>query len=340
MSRPRVGFLGAGWIGRHRMHAISRENVVDIVAIAEPDPSCAKAAASEVATAQIVTGTDDLLSLDLDGVVIATPSALHASQSLTFLQRDVAVFCQKPVGRDAAEVRAVVDAAEKADRLLAVDLSYRFADSVQRALDVIHSGEIGAPFSIDLTFHNAYGPDKPWFYDRTQSGGGCLIDLGIHLVDLAFWLTDATTATDVGGHLYRHGTPFVPTNSEVEDFAIVDFTLDEQIRARVTTSWNVSAGCDAVIGAEIFGSDGSVVWRNVNGSFYDFETIVHRGRDSRVVATPPDEWGGRAAVDWARRLAEGARFDPDVRGLVTSAAVLDQAYGISGSDERLERATA
>ena len=65
---------------------------------------------------------------DLDGVVIATPSALHAEQSIAALESGLAVFCQKPLGRDAAEAAAVVAAARRADRLLGVDLSYRHLD--------------------------------------------------------------------------------------------------------------------------------------------------------------------------------------------------------------------
>jgi predicted dehydrogenase len=45
-------------------------------------------------------------------------------------------------------------------------------------------------FAVDLVFHNAYGPDKPWFYDPELSGGGCVMDLGVHLVDLALWSLD------------------------------------------------------------------------------------------------------------------------------------------------------
>jgi hypothetical protein len=51
-------------------------------------------------------------------------------------------------------------------------------------------GRLGQPFAADLVFHNAYGPGKDWFFDPAQSGGGCVIDLGVHLVDLALWALD------------------------------------------------------------------------------------------------------------------------------------------------------
>ncbi len=127
--------------------------------------------------------------MDLDGVVIATPSALHAEQARQAFAGGVAVFCQKPLGRDLAETRAVIDAARAADRLLGVDLSYRHLAAVEAVRALLRDGELGRVYAAELTFHNAYGPDKPWFTRRSQSGGGCLIDLGTHLLDLVMWLT-------------------------------------------------------------------------------------------------------------------------------------------------------
>ncbi|MBR7513789.1 Gfo/Idh/MocA family oxidoreductase, partial [Mycobacterium tuberculosis] len=78
-----------------------------------------------------------------DGIVIATPSALHAEQSIRALDAGAAVFCQKPLGRTAAEVRAVVDAARNADRLLGLDLSCRHTEAMRRIRALIQAGELG-----------------------------------------------------------------------------------------------------------------------------------------------------------------------------------------------------
>src|SRR5690606_2112222 len=126
-----------------------------------------------------------------DGVVIATPSALHAEQSIAALNMGKAVFCQKPLGRNAAETRAVVEAARKNNLLLGVDLCYRHT-CFRRIHDIIQSGELGHIYATELTFHNAWGPGKEWFYDPKRSGGGCVVDLGIHLIDLALWTLKET----------------------------------------------------------------------------------------------------------------------------------------------------
>lgn len=300
ITRPRLGFLGLGWVGRSRLDAIEAAGVAEVVAIADP------------ALPGAVDTFDELLEEELDGVVIATPSALHAEQAVAALERGLSVFCQKPLGRTAAETRRVVEAARTADRLLAVDYSYRFAEAFRAAHDVVRSGELGEILVADLVFHNAYGPDKPWFYDRELAGGGCVIDLGVHLVDLAVWMLDFDPV-DVRSRL--RGEP-------VEQLATAQ--LDH---VRLACSWNLHAGREAVIEASIYGSEGAVAVSNVDGSFYEFRCARLRGTETELLVEPPDAWPGRAAVDWALRVAAGEGFDPAADASVRVASILDRIYG-------------
>jgi len=322
--RPRLGFLGVGWIGRHRMEAMLATGLVEAAAISDPSPDMIRDAAGLAPAAQVVDDLDAMLALDLDGIVIASPSALHAAQSITALDAGVAVFCQKPLGRDAAENVAVVAAARRADRLLGVDLSYRHTAGMRAIAPLVRSGALGRMFAIDLTFHNAYGPDKPWFYDRAQSGGGCVMDLGIHLADLALWLNPGATAERVDAALYAGGAPVA--GDAVEDYAAATVRLDNGVIVRLACSWRLHAGQDAVIEAAFYGTEGGAALRNVGGSFYDFTAEHFRGTARETLAVPPDDWGGRAAVDWARRLADGARFDAAAEDYVATARVLDAIY--------------
>jgi predicted dehydrogenase len=337
-ARPRLGFLGVGWIGRHRMNAMLDTGKIEIAAIADPSPERAVEAGRLAPEAKLVSTLDDLLDAGVDGVVIATPSAMHAKQSIRALARGAAVFCQKPLGRTAAEVRTVVDAARTADRLLGVDLSYRFTEAMRRIREVVWSGELGRIYAVDLVFHNAYGPDKPWFYDPALSGGGCVMDLGVHLVDLALWTLDYPLVSSVSGKLFAGGEPLGERPDRVEDYAVAAAELETGAAVRLACSWRLNAGCDAMISAAFYGTEGGVALRNVDGSFYDFIAERYRGTARETLATPPDEWGGRAAADWAARLAAGERFDPEAERLVDVARVLDRIYRRQGpSTAGLER---
>jgi predicted dehydrogenase len=320
---PRLGFLGVGWIGRNRMEALARDGLAEVAAVADPQEEALRAAAAVAPEAECESSFEELLEHDLDGVVIATPSALHADQAVAALERGLAVFCQKPLGRDAAETRRVLDAAREADRLLAVDLSYRHVEALRAAERVVAAGEIGLVHSIDLAFHNAYGPDKPWFTKAELSGGGCLIDLGTHLVDLALWLIGVEDVGVVSARtlcLYGH---------EVEDHATADLSLTD-VRARLACSWFQSAGRDCLFECTAWGSDGAVSVRNVDGSFYDFRAELWRGTSSQTLAEPPDAWGGRAIGAWAGRLASDPGYDPAADELELLASTIDAVYAKAG----------
>ena len=325
--KPRIGFLGVGWIGRHRMEAIAATGAVDIAAIADPSAEMAAEAGKLAPKAEQLSNLDEILAAGVDGVVIATPSALHAEQSIKALAAGVAVFCQKPLGRTAAEVEAVVDAARAADRLLAVDLSYRFTEGMRRIRELLQAGELGRVHAVDLVFHNAYGPDKAWFYDPQFSGGGCVMDLGVHLVDLALWALDFPEVTEVSSKLFSGGEPLAGRMDRVEDYAVATLELAGGTAVRLACSWRLQAGCDAIIEASFYGTGGGAALKNVGGSFYDFTAERYRGTAREALASPPDAWGGRAAADWAERLASGQRYDPAAERLVDAARVLDRIYG-------------
>ncbi len=326
MTRVRLGFLGVGWIGQRRMRALLERGCVEAVAVADASPAAAAAAASAVDGCAALPSLDALLERDLDGIVIATPSALHADQAVRALEHGLAVFCQKPLGRTAAEVRRVVDAARAADRLLGVDLSYRHVAGMAEVRRLVREGALGQVFAANLVFHNAYGPDKPWFYDARLSGGGCLIDLGIHLLDLALWTLGFPEIRDVTAALRTAGGPAGARGAEVEDFAAAQLELANGTAVQLACSWRLAAGQDCQIEAAFYGTGGGVALRNVRGSFFDFLVERFHGTRRELLAGPPDAWEGKAAIAWAEALARGSRYDPDIETIALVQDGLDRIY--------------
>ena len=333
---PRLGFLGVGWIGRNRMEALARDGLARVAVVADPQAEALAAAADAAPQAERAESLEELLEHELDGIVIATPSALHADQAVAALERGLAVFCQKPLARDTAETRRVLEAARAADRLLAVDLSYRHVEALHAAQAHVASGAIGHLHTIDLIFHNAYGPDKTWFTDPELSGGGCLIDLGTHLVDLAIWLADSVVPFGRSTAI-RNNSIEVETaralslhGHAVEDHATAELALGDEVRARVACSWFSSAGRDCVFECTAWGDEGAVSVRNVGGSFYDFRAELWRGTNAETLVEPPDAWGGRAIAAWAERLRSDRSYDPAADELELVAETIDTIYAQAG----------
>jgi predicted dehydrogenase len=309
------------------MRAILDSGAARIVAVADPAPELRDKARALVPEAKFSASLEELLATPLDGIAIATPSALHAQQAIAALECGVAVFCQKPLGRTTDETRSVVAAARRADRRIDVDFSYRKTRALSACKALLESGELGPIYSARFVFHNAYGPDKPWYYDRALSGGGCVTDLGIHLVDSALWLLDTPKIERVSSALYSKGRRLTVRSEQVEDYAVAQLETSQGALIELACSWNLPAGADAVISAELYGPYGGVALRNVNGSFYDFSLERYRGTQREQLVAPPDEWGGRAAVAFASELARSARFSVAAEEFVNVASVLDRIYG-------------
>ncbi|GAB3537326.1 Gfo/Idh/MocA family oxidoreductase [Pontibacter brevis] len=327
-AKPRLGFLGVGWIGRNRMEMIAKHGAGEVALVADTAAQNAEEALRTAPEAKQVASLEAMLQEPaIDGVVIATPSAFHAEQSELALEAGKSVFCQKPLGRNVEETKRVVEAARRNNKLLGVDLSYRYTAAMQEVYKVVQSGELGHVYAIELVFHNAYGPDKAWFYEPKLSGGGCVIDLGVHLVDLALWSLNFPKVKQVQSQLFSKGKPIGMAEGKVEDYASASMELAGNTHLQLSCSWNLPAGQEAIISATFYGTEGGVAMKNVNGSFYDFVAERYYGTRTETLCSPPDEWSGRAGVAWAERLAKGEGFDEAAEEFVKVAEVLDKIYG-------------
>ncbi len=327
-ARPRLGFVGAGWIGKLRLDAVAAAGAGDVVAVCDAAPERARAAAAEHAGAVVADSFDEMLArageLRLDGVVIATPNALHAPEAIAALEAGLAVFCQKPLALNAAEAQAIVDAARGADRLLGVDYSYRHTDGMAELHRMAHAGELGRIFSVESVFHNAYGPDKAWCHDPALAGGGALMDLGVHVIDLALWVLGHPAIRAVHGRAFRQAQPLDTVG--IDDFATARLELEGDAAASIAVSWNAHAGADCVIRTTVYGTEGGVEFRNVGGSFFDFDLVRFQGRTSQLLRSESKAWLGRAIVAWARQLAQSRAYDAQIEESVVVAQAIDAIY--------------
>jgi predicted dehydrogenase len=114
--------------------------------------------------------------------------------------------------------------------------------------------------------------------------------------------------------------------NECEDYALAQLQLADGCAVQLACSWGAPAGCDAIISASFHGTRGGATLRNVGGSFYDFVAELHCGTQTMIMTEPPDDWGGRAAIEWVSRLRAGRGFDAPAEGYVRVAEVLDALY--------------
>jgi predicted dehydrogenase len=334
VSKPRLGFVGLGWIGRNRLHSVMEAEVAEVSAVQDVQLSAIAEAQKLSPDAVLFSSFDELLRHDLDGIVIATPNCFHAEQSIAALEAGVAVFCQKPLGRNADETRRIVAAARRADCLLGVDLSYRAIPAMKSVTRFVESGELGRVFAVDARFHNGYGPDKAWFRDYSLSGGGCVLDLGSHLLDLALQPIEFPQIARVESSLFANGTRLKKGSEAVEDYAVATIETAAGTVINMSCCWNMHVGREADIEIAFYGTDGGARLRNVDGSFYDFTAERFRGTTTETLRNPHDaqwQWGGLATIEWIERLGAGEQFDPSAEHFVALAEVIDRIYSRDGA---------
>jgi predicted dehydrogenase len=137
---------------------------------------------------------------------------------------------------------------------------------------------------------------------------------------------DFPDVTRVTSQLFARGELLERAPDRVEDYAIATLQLNSGTVVQLACSWRLQAGRDAIISAAFYGTEGGAALHNVDGSFYDFVAERYRGTVRETLASPPDPWGGRAAVDWAKLLAADARFDSAAEKFVAVSRVIDRVY--------------
>jgi predicted dehydrogenase len=154
------------------------------------------------------------------------------------------------------------------------------------------------------------------------------MDLGVHLVDLALWVLDGATVPTieaVHGGVWSGGEPIHTLG--IDDFASARIDLAGGAAVSLAASWNAHAGQDCVLRLAAFGTAGGAEFRNVGGSFFDFELVRFHGRSGEVVVRESRDWLGKAILDWAGRLGDGGRYDPEIGRSITVSRVVDALYG-------------
>jgi predicted dehydrogenase len=308
----RVGVAGLGWLGESLMKAVPRVGGLEVLAVQDVVHARAQAVADRYGARLALQHFDELLVVDaLDAVLICTPNGLHAEQAQAALRAGKDVLVQKPLALSCADAVRTLEAARGTARLLFVDYTYRFLETMRALRAAVPSP--AAIRSIRAAFHNIYGPgaEKAWFFDARMAGGGALMDLGVHLLDLGLWL--------VGPRGVSLQSADLSDPRPVEHAARLALRLDE-VPFELAVSWNAPLPATQIF-FDVVSERGHVRWENVDGSFFHFRTLC----DGQVVADRETT----LREDTLRAFVESvtSRRAPPIDTRVY--ALLDMAYGRS-----------
>ena len=205
-KKLRIGLIGAGSIASNaHMPGYARMDNVEIVAVCDIKLDKAKALAEKFNIPQVFENYMDVIHLpEVDAIDICTPNYLHSIIAVAALEHGKHVFCEKPDAVNSVEAEKMKAAAEKSGKVLMVMRNNRYMQISSFLKKYIEAGEMGEIYAARCGWQRRRGiPGKGgWFTTKEQSGGGPLIDLGVHMIDLTMWLMGNPKPVSVSGCTY------------------------------------------------------------------------------------------------------------------------------------------
>jgi predicted dehydrogenase len=314
-KKVRLGMIGAGNIGRAHAEACQECTGLQVTAVCDVDAQRAKALAREYDIPHVFTGYKDLLAADVvDAVSVCTPNNTHMPITLAAIASDKDVLCEKPIAMNAQQARRMVAAAEKAGRILMTAQSARYTPAARFIKKLADRGKFGDIYYGKALWLRRAGIPKGWFQDAKQSAGGPLIDLGVHAVDLMWWLMGRPKPVAAFGVTFDHlgrsgqgmgdwGVGWNPGKFTVEDMVGALIRFEDGRALSLDISW--AAHTADVYWMRIFGTKGGA-------QFMPDTTVYHTDGKTKLDVVPQlERWNQYAAenqhfVDCVRRREEPA----------------------------------
>ena len=283
MKKLKVGIIGCGFIanGKH-LPSLARQEGVEVVAFCDIIIERAEASAKKYGAPDVLVCPDyrDVLARkDIDVIHVCTPNSSHSEITVAALKAGKHVMCEKPMAKTAAEAKAMLDAYHESGKLLTIGYQNRFRQDSQLMKSLCENGDLGEVYFAKAFATRRRGvPTWGVFMDKEKQGGGPLIDLGTHALDLTLWMMENYEPESVLGSTFdklgKMGSeanimgPWDPGKYEVEDsaFGLVKFRNGATVVLEASWAINMIVSNEAMTmlcgtkgGADMFPPSGPIV---------------------------------------------------------------------------------
>lgn len=274
MKKVRVGVVGIGSIA-HMFHLDNYRDhpEVELVAVADTDKERAISTATEYGGIVAYGSAKEMFEAeDLDAVSICTFNNSHVELALLALQHGLDVLLEKPMAMNMEEAEALKAAEYASDNLVMIGMSHRYRNDSQVIQRTVESGELGHIYFAKTKILRRRGVPVGWFTDNQYSGGGPMKDIGVHVLDLAWWMMGKPEPDKVVGKLFREIAPYRDDASfpyaayskenkeeglyNVEDLGVAFITFKNGAVLTVEASWAINGSQDDAVKVELFGTKG------------------------------------------------------------------------------------
>jgi predicted dehydrogenase len=296
--------VGLGYAGEQHLKNFVRVPGVEAVALAGLERDRLRELGQTYGVQDLYTSWEDLVARDdLDIVSIGAPNHLHAPIAVAALEGGRHVLCEKPLARNGVEAQRIVDAAREADRAVHIAFTQRERGDVQSLKRHVEEGNLGRIYHAKATWmrRNGIPGMGGWFTSKELAGGGPLIDLGVHMVDMALYLmgdpevesVSCATYAELGprgrGGWQGSGPMRGDKPYEVEDLATAFIRLSGGATLNLETGWAVYRESSDDFGVTLYGTDGGAEMKVRNYGTSDTLRIYTDVAGVPAVVTPEIE---------------------------------------------------
>ncbi|HZG57539.1 Gfo/Idh/MocA family oxidoreductase [Paenibacillus sp.] len=279
-NKIRLGIIGAGNIGNVHMQEFSKlGDLCEITAVTDAYLPLAEARAKEHGIAAVAASPEELIArTDVDAVVVCVPNQFHAPIAVQALEAGKHVLLEKPMAINAEAARQIMRAARDSDKTLMMSHQMRWESVPMQIKAQADRGELGRIYTAKTGWYRRKGIPGwgTWFTRMDQSGGGPLIDIGVHMLDLALYLMGNPKPVSVYGATYAEfgpkkkgigtwGKPDWNGVYDVEDLATAMIKMEDGSSLTLEVSWAVHMDTDSTPFLHLMGSEGGASYRGSRG---------------------------------------------------------------------------
>lgn len=266
----KIGVIGVGSISEYHIKPYMKNPEAEVVALCDLNEERLKTKGQEYGAAHLYADYRELLKNDeIDAVSICTWNNSHAEIAVAALEAGKHVLVEKPLSITVEEAVAVQKAAEKSNKVAQVGFVRRFGDNTKILKRFLDAGDLGELYYAKASILRRLGNPGGWFSDRERSGGGPLIDLGVHVIDLCWYLMGKPKAVSVTGNTYSllgnrsnvenldfyKAADYDPGKNDVEDLTNALIRFENGASLLVDVSFTLHAKEDAV-SVKVYGDKG------------------------------------------------------------------------------------
>lgn len=319
MAHPiRVGIIGGGWPGGAHARGYTDAGGFTIGAIADLIPERRKTLVAAFNIEREYADAKDIIAdKAIDAVSLCLPTHLHLEIALAALKAGKHVICEQPPALDAKQAKQIDAAARKKKKVLLYAFQRRFGGPEQAARQAIAKGYAGDVFHARVQWMRTRGIPigTGWFTNKTQSGGGAMLDIGVHMLDLAWCLMGEPKPQSVFATTYRRFAHALPKTAkiDVEDssFALLRFDGGKSVELAASWALNQPPQQQGTL-CRLFGDKGAIDVYTPQGATL-YRNFDDRGQSKTAPLKPPTTTGHAALMRHFRDcIVKGAK--PQIGG--------------------------